>query len=61
MTAAGVIPMRKAIKLLCLLLAVGGVGVIVGRSIAPPARPPTRQEAEADELATRKWQRRGGG
>ena len=47
-TAAGVIPMRKAIKLLCLLLAVGGVGVIVGRSIAPPARPPTRQEAEAD-------------
>src|SRR5687768_12667312 len=40
--------MRNAIKLLCLLLAVGGAGVIVGRSIAPPARPPTRAEVEAD-------------
>ena len=39
--------MRKSIAMLLLLLAVGGIGVIVGRSIAPPARPLLRAEAAA--------------
>ena len=39
--------MRRAIGILLLLLAVGGIGVIVGRSIAPPAPPMLRQEADS--------------
>ena len=40
--------MRRAIGFFLLLLAVGAVGVVVGRSIAPPARPPTREQVETD-------------
>jgi len=40
--------MRSVIGLLVLLLAIGAVGVVVGRSIAPPARPLTREQAETD-------------
>jgi hypothetical protein len=39
--------MRNSIGMLLLLLAVGGIGVIVGRSIVPPARPLLRGEAAA--------------
>jgi hypothetical protein len=39
--------MRRAIGMLLLLLTVGGIGVIVGRSIAPPARPLLRGETAA--------------
>jgi hypothetical protein len=38
--------MRSAIALLLLLLAVGAIGVVVGRSVAPPAAPPTRADVE---------------
>ena len=40
--------MRRAMGMFLLLLAVGGVGVVVGRSIAPPTPPPTREKVEAD-------------
>ena len=40
--------MWKAIKLSLLLLAVGAIGVIVGRSIARPAPPMMRAEVETD-------------
>jgi hypothetical protein len=40
--------MRRAMGLLLLLLAVAAVGVIVGRSIAPPARAQTRAEVLVD-------------
>jgi hypothetical protein len=39
--------MRNSIGMLLLLLAVGGIGVIVGRSIAPPRPPLLRDEAAA--------------
>ena len=38
--------MRKSIGMLLLLLAAGAIGVIVGRSIAPPAPPLLRDERE---------------
>jgi hypothetical protein len=40
--------MRRAIGFFVLLLAIGAVGVVVGRSIAPPPRPPTRDQVETD-------------
>jgi hypothetical protein len=38
--------MRRTLRLLVLLLAVGAVGVVIGRSVAPPAPPLTRAEVE---------------
>jgi hypothetical protein len=40
--------MRSAIKWALLLIVVAAVGVLVGRSVAPPAPPLTRAEAETD-------------
>src|SRR5688500_1613900 len=37
--------MRRTLRLLVLLSAVGAVGVVIGRSVAPPARPLTRAES----------------
>jgi hypothetical protein len=40
--------MRRAIGFFLLLLAVGALGVVIGRSIAAPTRPPTRDQVLSD-------------